>query len=241
MALPRIVVTLSDPARAADPAAGAAKNARYLAALTAAGAEAIPLTAATPVAERATAFDAMAGLLISGGADLDPVRYGEQPDARTVVDEGRDGLDEAAWRAADRARLPVLGICRGLQALNIFAGGSLVQHVEGHVDEAQVVTHPISIAADSRFGRLAASPTLIVNSYHHQALRPDQVGRGLRVAATAPHPGGIELVEALESTDPDRWLMGVQCHPERTESSPPVLAALWTDFVAACARHAAGR
>lgn len=241
MAPPRIVVTLSDPARATDPGVGATKNARYLATLTAAGAQPVPLTAANPAAERATALAAMDGLLISGGADLDPVRYGEARDARTRVDEGRDALDEAAWQAADLARVPVLGICRGLQALNVFAGGGLIQHVDGHVDEAGVVTHPIRVSADSRFGRLAGSRELVVNSYHHQALRPDQVGSGLRVAATASHDGNIELVEALESTDPDRWLVGVQCHPERTESSPPVLAALWTDFVAACARHAATR
>lgn len=241
MAAPRIVVTLSDPARAVDPAAGAAKNARYLAALAGAGAAPLPLTTATPPAERAAALATMDGLLISGGADLDPARYGEERDEQTRVDAERDELDDAAWQAADRARVPVLGICRGMQALNVFAGGSLVQHVTGHVDEAEVVTHPIDIVAGSRLGRLAGSSALVVNSYHHQALRPDQVGSGLRVAATAPHDGGIELVEALESIDPDRWLVGIQCHPERTETSPPVLAALWTDFVAACARHAATR
>ncbi len=241
MARPRIVVTMSDPARAADPAKAAAKNARYLVALDAAGADTVPITAATAADERRDSLASMDGLLISGGADLDPARFGEDRDARTRVDSERDALDEAAWQAADRAGLPVLGICRGLQALNVFAGGQVVQHVEGHVDEAEVVTHPIHVAADSRLGRLTASTALTVNSYHHQAVRPDQLGAGLRVSATAAHEGGLELVEALESTDPDRWVVGIQCHPERTETSPPELHALWTDFVAACARHPAHR
>lgn len=237
MAGPRIVVTLSDPARAADPATAERKNARYLAALAAAGAEPVPITAATDVAERDARLATMDGLLISGGADLDPARFGEDRAPLTRVDAQRDALDEAAWRVADRQRVPVLGICRGLQALNVFAGGSLVQHVEGHVDEEQVVTHPVRVAPASRLGRLTAATELEVNSYHHQAVRPDQLGEGLRVSATAAHEG-LELVEALESTDPQRWLVGVQCHPERTETSPPVLDALWTDFVAACRHHA---
>lgn len=237
MARPRIAVTLSDPARAADPESQAAKNARYLAALERAGAEPVPLLEA---ASAPAALATVDGLLITGGADLDPARYGQDPEARTKVDPDRDALDAAAWRAADARRVPVLGVCRGLQAINVFAGGTLVQHVEGHVSErggAAVVRHPIRIEPASRLGRLVGDAELEVNSFHHQAVGRDGIGAGLRVAATAAHEGGTELVEALESTDADRWLVGVQCHPERTETSPPVLEALWADFVAACSRR----
>jgi len=73
---------------------------------------------------------------------------------------------------------------------------------------------------------------MVVNSYHHQAVTPDRLAPGLRAAAFADH-GGVELVEALEGRDPDYWLVGIQCHPERTESSPLVLERLWAAFVAA--------
>lgn len=232
---PSIVVTLSNPDRAVDPAAARAKGAKYLAALARAGAEGVPLTELTPADAREAAFRAMDGLLISGGADLDPGRYGAARDRRTIIDEGRDTLDAAAWSAATQRRVPILGICRGMQAINVFSGGTLVQHVDGHLaDGGPVVRHPIEIDSESRLGRLAGR-SLEVNSYHHQAATSEGLGDGLRASATAAHDG-LELVEALEGTDADRWLIGIQCHPERTETSPPVLEALWEDFVAAC-RH----
>jgi len=80
-----------------------------------------------------------------------------------------------------------------------------------------------------------------VNSYHHQAVTAERLAPGLRASGTAPHPEVGELVEAVEATDPDRWLIGVQCHPERTESSPPVLERLWTAFVAACREQSENR
>ena len=235
---PTIIVTLSDPGRAADPAAARAKNAKYLAALERAGAHGVALTTLTPPDERRVEFQAMDGLLISGGADLDPARYGAARHPRTKVDEGRDALDAAAWTAAAERRVPVLGICRGMQAINVFAGGTLVQHVEGHVaEDGPVVRHAIAIEPESRLGRLAGA-SLEVNSYHHQAALREGLGDGLRATATAMSAGaGHEVVEAIEGTDTSRWLVGVQCHPERTETSSPVLDALWHDFVAACRRR----
>lgn len=241
--VPRIAVTLSNPARAADPELAAAKNRRYLEALERAGAEPLPLVAGSGEDAVDVALTSMDGLLITGGADLDPAHFGAERDPATRVDPQRDALDARAWAAAERTRVPVLGICRGMQAINVFAGGSLVQHVTGHLAQGSepVVRHPIRLVSDSRVGRVAQAAELEVNSYHHQAVRPDQVGTGLRVTATAAHEDGLELVEALESTDDDRWLVGIQCHPERTETSPPVLGALWTAFVAACQRVATNR
>lgn len=241
---PRIAVTLSNPARAADPDLAAAKNRRYLEALKRAGAEPLPLIAAAGDGGVDAVLASMDGLLISGGADLDPSRFGAEREPATRIDPARDALDARAWDAAERARVPVLGICRGMQAINVFAGGSLVQDVAGHVaagPSAPVVRHAIRLVLDTRLGRVAAAEELEVNSFHHQAVRPDQLGTGLRVSATASHEGGTELVEALESTDDERWVVGIQCHPERTETSPPVLEGLWAAFVAACGRVAARR
>jgi putative glutamine amidotransferase len=77
---------------------------------------------------------------------------------------------------------------------------------------------------------------MLVNSYHHQAVTPERLAPGLRAAALADHDG-TQLVEALEARDPARWLVGIQCHPERTESSPLVLERLWAAFMAAAAAH----
>jgi len=246
MERPRTGVTLANPELASDPAVAALKNDRYLEALERAGASPLPLDERDSAAMRASAWAVMDGLLLSGGADLDPARYGEALDGARVVEQGRDALDDEAFRAALAARVPVLGVCRGLQAINVFAGGSLVQHLDGHESapypSPAVTRHRIDLSAGSRLAViLGETDDLDVNSYHHQAITPERLGSGLRIAATAHHPGAGNLVEAVESTDPDRWLVGVQCHPERTESSPPVFERLWAAFVVACAGRAARR
>ena len=243
---PRIVVTLANSLARPHSDVAALKNRRYLEALERAGADPLPLDERAAPDARAAAFAAMDGLLMSGGADIDPARYGESADGARDVEPGRDALEDEAFRAAYDAGVPVLGICRGLQAINVFAGGSLVQHLEGHESMSYpspaVTRHRLDLSAGSRLELiLDGSANLEVNSYHHQAITPDRLAPGLRISATAAHPGIGELVEAVETTDPDRWLIGVQCHPERTESSPPVFERLWSEFVAACAKRAADR
>jgi putative glutamine amidotransferase len=240
---PRIVTTLADPRAAADPTVAHLKNGRYLEALERAGAIPVPLDERASAADRAAAFAAMDGLLLSGGADIDPARYGEAPGGARSAEPGRDALEDEAFHAALEAGVPILGVCRGLQAINVFAGGSLVQHLDGHESAAYpspaVTRHRLELAHGSRLALvLGETSDLEVNSYHHQAITPERLAPGLRIAATAPHPGAGELVEAVESTDPGRWLVGVQCHPERTESSPPVFERLWVSFVTACAERA---
>jgi putative glutamine amidotransferase len=242
---PRIVTTLADPAASSDVAAAELKNRRYLDALERAGATPVPLTERASTADRVAAFEAMDGLLLSGGADIDPGRYGEAPAGSRDAEPGRDALEEEAFRAALEAHVPVLGVCRGLQAINVFSGGSLVQHLEGHESGAYpspaVTRHRLELADGSRLAAiLDDSSDLQVNSYHHQAITPDRLAPGLRISAVAEHTDAGRLVEGVESTDPDRWLVGVQCHPERTESSPPVFERLWASFVAACAERAVG-
>jgi putative glutamine amidotransferase len=240
---PRIVATLADPASASDRSVAELKNRRYLEALERAGATPLPLDERASTADRAAAFAAMDGLLLSGGADIDPARYGESPAGARDAEPGRDALEDEAFRAAVEAGVPILGVCRGLQAINVFAGGSLVQHLDGHESRAypspEVTRHRLDLAEGSRLASiLGESSDLEVNSYHHQAITADRLAPGLRIAAVADHPGAGELVEGVESTDPDRWLVGIQCHPERTESSPPVFERLWASFVAACAERA---
>lgn len=243
---PRIVATLADPGTSADPAVAELKNRRYLEALERTGAVPVPLDERASAADRAAAFAAMDGLLLSGGADIDPARYGEAPAGAREAEPGRDALEDEAFRAAMESGVPILGVCRGLQAINVFAGGSLVQHLDGHESTAYpspaVTRHRLDLADGSRLAAiLGESSDLEVNSYHHQAITADRLAPGLRISAFAEHADAGELVEGVESTDPERWLIGVQCHPERTESSPPVFERLWASFVAACAERSRRR
>jgi putative glutamine amidotransferase len=243
---PRIVTTLADPSASGDPPLAELKNRRYLDALERAGAQPIPLDERSTPAQRAAAFEAMDGLLLTGGADIDPARYGEAPAGARNAEPGRDALEDEAFRAAARGEVPVLGVCRGLQAINVFAGGSLVQHLDGHESapypSPAVTRHRLDVAKGSRLAViLGEGDDLEVNSYHHQAITTDRLAPGLRMSALADHADAGQLVEGVESADPDRWLVGIQCHPERTESSPPVFERLWASFVDACAEQMARR
>jgi len=130
-----------------------------------------------------------------------------------------------------------------MQAINVFRGGSLVQDLDGHASPAYPSpgfhAHPLEIVPDSRFARILGESTATVNTYHHQAVRPSNLGAGLTPVGTAPHPDG-ELVGAVEDVNPERWLLGVQSHPERTESMPPEFGKLWRAFVEAAARFVDG-
>jgi putative glutamine amidotransferase len=176
----------------------------------------------------------MDGLMISGGADIDPRRFGQPVDGATDIDEARDELEAAAWATAEARRLPVLGICRGLQAINVFSGGSLLQHVDGHAGPAwgsgPALTHPIRLVEGSRLASLLGpGPEIEVNAYHHQGIRAIDLAPGLTAAAWADSAAG-PLAEGVEAAD-DRFVIGVQCHPERTESTPAEFERLFAAFV----------
>ena len=129
---PRIVVTVGVAARQADPDIARRKTGLYVASVTRHGATPIVLDATAGEAERTEAFAAMDGLLLTGGADVDPARYGRPNQGSTSVEPDRDTLEATAWAAAQARALPVLGLCRGLQAINVFSGGTLVQDLGGH-------------------------------------------------------------------------------------------------------------
>ena len=239
--VPRIVVTLMVVARQAEPEIAARKNALYVDSVVRHGAAAIPLDATASQAERAAAFASMDGLLLTGGADLEPSGYGAQNLGSVDMEPERDELEAAAWTAADARGLPVLGICRGLQAMNAFSGGTLLQHVDGHTGagwgHGPAATHPLRLVPGTRLARIlspsgAAGSVLTVNSYHHQAVRVSDMAPGYVASAFSPSPAG-DLVEGFE-TVAGPFRMAVQCHPERTEYTPKAFERLFSFFVDTC-------
>jgi gamma-glutamyl-gamma-aminobutyrate hydrolase PuuD len=180
----------------------------------------------------------MDGLLLSGGADIDPARYGAPNKGSDAVERERDELEAEAWAAAGARSLPVFGICRGFQAINVFAGGTLLQDVGGHASPSWS-TGPARIHPLRRVGgRLAGliSPNgaaeVAVNTYHHQGVRAVDLAPRLVATGWAESEAG-DLVEAFEAPGP-RFVVGLQCHPERTESTPAAFEAVWQAFVDAC-------
>jgi putative glutamine amidotransferase len=166
----------------------------------------------------------LAGVCLSGGPDLDPAAYGAQPHAQLGPTEPNlDAFELAVARAADAAGLPILGICRGCQALNVARGGTLVQHLPdvldgsiGHrqADPGWVATHAVDIVDGSRLARIVGASRIPVNSFHHQAV--DRLGEGLRPVAWSAD-GSIEGIES----DEERLVLGVQWHAETLDGDEP--------------------
>ncbi|MGA5699383.1 gamma-glutamyl-gamma-aminobutyrate hydrolase family protein [Peterkaempfera bronchialis] len=156
------------------------------------------------------------GLVVAGGPDIAPDRYGAEPHPRTAATAPeRDAWESALIRAAAAARLPLLGVCRGMQLLNVVRGGTLVQHLpeavghRGHCPTPGVFArHPVRPVPGTALAALLPEAELAVPTYHHQAV--DRLGSGLRVCARAADG----TVEALEGDGPG-FLLGVQWHPER--------------------------
>ena len=248
--MPLVVVAVADPARSKDPALTARKNELYADGIRRHGGKPVFVSPATPAAERSRLLSEMAGLMLTGGADLDPALYHEPVAGATELDPARDAAELACWREAEHRSLPVFGICRGLQAINVFSGGSLVQDVPSHAGTPYGLgparVHNMEVDPDSRLARalaagspegLAAADSdddtieLVVNTYHHQAVDHDRLAPSLRAVGWAASEKG-RLVEALESRD-ERWVVAVQCHPERTESTPDEFEGLWEAFIRA--------
>jgi putative glutamine amidotransferase len=163
--------------------------------------------------ERAAAAVArLDGLVIAGGPDVDPVRYGAERDPRTgPAARERDTWELALIEAALAARVPLLGICRGMQLLNVALGGTLVQHLDGHAEVVGVFgRHPVKPVPGTLYAGVVPEETS-VPTYHHQSV--DRLGAGLVASAYAADG----TVEAVELPSAGGWVLGVQWHPEMGE------------------------
>ncbi|HZI65813.1 MAG TPA: gamma-glutamyl-gamma-aminobutyrate hydrolase family protein [Thermoanaerobaculia bacterium] len=209
-----------------------AKQRDYVQALLDAGARPDEIVEIRPGDVLQGSFD---GLLLSGGTDVAPERYGQErlPNASLDVDEERDDTEFPLLAGALRDGAPVLGVCRGLQVVNVGLGGTLIQdlpsqnpseipHDDAGDDRANRI-HPVQVDPDTRLGRIAGVSEIGVNSRHHQAI--DRPAAPLVVSAKAPD-GTIEAVESVEGP----WLVAVQWHPENLRDDE-VTRRLFREFV----------
>lgn len=175
------------------------------------------------------------GLLLSGGGDIVPKEYGEQPHPKTASQDAvRDRTEFAATRAAMERRIPILGICRGVQVLNVALGGTLVQDVPSQVphaashhtgDNKTALPHTVKIEPDTLLARVLGTTDTGVTSRHHQAVK--DVAAGLRINCQAPDG----VIEGLEAAD-GRSILAVQCHPESCCTEHPIFQKLFDWLVA---------
>lgn len=178
------------------------------------------------------------GLIFSGGEDIEPSYYGEssiEQIGTTCLD--RDKCEMGLFKRAFEKKLPVLGICRGMQLINVALGGSLYQDIKTQIDKSlehrskeEMVGQPhhsIKVMEDSMLYRMLGVKETEVNSFHHQSLK--DIGSGLKVTAISPK-GIIEGVESEERA----FLMGVQWHPEKLIGEYPVFNGIFDSFVKAC-------
>lgn len=194
-------------------------------------------------------LESLDGVLLPGAdCDVDPALYGEEPHPRLkkVVPE-KDLTDRLVLASAERKGIPILAICYGMQALNVFRGGDLYQDIESQVPNAikheqgasaTRQSHLIAIKGESRLSGLSSDPGLgdiKVNSHHHQAIR--NVGKDL--AATARSSDGI--IEAIEDTRPERYIVGYQWHPELDWLNDPLSQRIFESFTRACRGRSADK
>lgn len=184
-------------------------------------------------------------LLPGSRADIDPKKYNAPRHRKTAeADAKRGAVDHLLLEDAYQARKPVLGICYGLQSLNVFRSGSLVQHIESAINHSPgkkvANAHTVTVDPQSRLAEIvgSAQKPIAVNSSHHQSA--DVAGGGLRIVARSPLDG---VAEALEGTAPDHFVLAVQWHPERSVDDGPEVAEsahkIFHAFIeAARARHA---
>ncbi len=174
-------------------------------------------------------LDLIDGLMLAGGADLDPASYGDEPHPQTVdVVPERDAFELSLARGAIERDMPVLGICRGMQLINVALGGSLLQHLPdsvGHEDHRRVpgsfdgADHDVELVEGSLAAATAGEAVHRTLSHHHQGV--DCIGSGLVVSGSSVLDGLPEAVEMPERT----FVLGVQWHPE-ADGGSPVVAAL---------------
>jgi putative glutamine amidotransferase len=193
-------------------------------------------------------LDGIDGLVLSGGSDLDPGYYGEEsvPELGVTL-PARDAFEMALLEHALRRQVPIFGICRGMQILNVALGGTLYQDLPSQMDHMVLLghrqvtpkwqpTHEVEVDEGSGVAKILGTDELKVNSYHHQAIK--DLASGL--VAVAYSPDGV--IEAVESGDlSKRWMIGVQWHAEAMRDAGPEHRYLFEAHVSAAERHALRR
>jgi putative glutamine amidotransferase len=208
----------------------------YAGAVEAGGGLPIPLVYSRSDDDLKRICSAVNGLILSGGGDVDPVYFGEDPiPAGGDICPDRDQFEIRLARQAMAANIPILGICRGMQVLNIAAGGDIYQDIDSqlgqmikHFQQAPRwhPTHEIMVEEGTLLASIWGTGVMRVNSFHHQAVRNPAPG----FVISARSPDG--LAEAIESADL-RFLLGIQCHPETLWNRQPVFLTLFEKLVLA--------
>jgi len=187
-------------------------------------------------------LDRLDGVCLSGaGNDIDPLRYGREPHAGLgLVIPRRDSTDLLLLAEAEGRQLPVLAICFGIQSLNVYRGGTLIQDIPSeapgalkHMQEGEYKrnSHSVNLAEGSLLAELAGGTTALVNSYHHQAI--DTVGKDLEAIAWAPD----SIVEAVINKRPGQFVLGVQWHPEVTWETDTLSRVIFGRFIQEAEQH----
>jgi putative glutamine amidotransferase len=210
---------------------------QYAAAIEQAGGMPIPVPLHASQEEQARLIAGSQGVLLPGSpADVNPEKFGEPLDPRSAQpDPLREAADELLLQDAFNLQKPIFGICYGMQSMNVWRGGSLIQHLQTLVDHSPgrdvTQAHPVSVLRDSRLADLSAAAegttSPLVNSSHHQAVA--RVGDQFMTVATCPDDGTIEAIEEPSVS----FVVGVQWHPERTCDSSALSRGLFRAFVVA--------
>jgi putative glutamine amidotransferase len=233
---PRIAIPVP---HSGDPDYAGRALPQYVRAVDLAGGEAV----AIPLDGEATDLQKMiercdAVLLPGSRADVLPEKYGAARDPKTAdADLPRDAVDVLLLEDAYRNRKPILGICYGLQILNVYRAGSLLQHIESRVNHEAgrkvAIAHDVVVEPNSLLARIVRESNgelqrVPVNSSHHQAA--EAIGKGLQISARCPEDG---IIEALEGTDPEHFVLAVQWHPERSVDEDAPSRAIFSALIAA--------
>jgi len=180
-------------------------------------------------------MDMLDGIIFTGGVDIDPGCYGEEPLKEiNCISPSKDEYELGLFHKAYDRKLPIFGICRGNQLINVALGGSLYQDINtqlpgsfGHYPKdipENELYHPVKLAEGSKLYDILGKDTLKVNSFHHQAIKT--LGKGLAVTAVSKD----DIIEGIESTE-DRYLLGVQWHPECLTARYEIFLRLFSRLV----------
>src|SRR5258706_8488947 len=212
-------------------------NSAYLHAVQQAGGVPVPLPPQLSAASLEQLGAELYGLLLTGGGDMDPARFGEAPHATLYdVAPSRDTVETSVLNLSLARGVPVLAVCRGVQVLNVALGGTLHQDVatepgtqipHSQKEPRDQPTHKVKITPGSRLAETLGTDEIEVNSMHHQAIH--RLGRGLTAVAWAPD----QLVEGAEISDPARFVLGVQWHPEELVGHSEPARRLFSALLAA--------